>query len=147
MEVFKELKRTKNHMAIIIDEYGGTAGIVTMEDILEEIVGDIQDEFDAEEAKILQIDDGIYDVAGSVNIGEFVEYFNLDASFEEEAEGDVDTIAGWMTQLLGNLPEVGQTVTHGPLTIEVTEVERHRIERLRVVGHEAPQEAVSQSSP
>lgn len=132
MEVFKELKRTKNHMAIIIDEYGGTAGIVTMEDILEEIVGDIQDEFDAEEARILKIDDHTYDVAGSVNISEFVEYFDLDESFEKEVEGEVDTIAGWMTQSLGSLPEVGQSLSHGPLTIEVTDVERHRIERLRV---------------
>ena len=133
MEVFKELKRTKNHMAIIIDEYGGTAGIVTMEDILEEIVGDIQDEFDAEEARILKIDDGVFDVAGSVNISEFVEYFDLDDSFEKEVEGEVDTIAGWTTQLLGHLPEVGQTLTHGELSIEVTDVDRHRIERLRVV--------------
>jgi len=146
MEFFKELKRTKNHMAIIIDEYGGTAGIVTMEDILEEIVGDIQDEYDVEEASILKIEDGVYDVAGSVNISEFVEYFDLDDSFEKEVEGEVDTIAGWMTQLLGHLPEIGQTLTHGPLTIEVTEVERHRIDRLRVLVREVQQENNSQSS-
>lgn len=132
MEVFKDLKRTKNHMAIIIDEYGGTAGIVTMEDILEEIVGDIQDEFDAEEAEILKIDEHTFDVSGSVNIGDFVQYFDLDDSFEKEVEGDVDTIAGWITQLLGNLPEVGQVMNYGKLTIEVSDVDRHRIERLRV---------------
>ena len=132
MEVFKDLKRTKNHMAVIIDEYGGMAGVVTMEDILEEIVGDIQDEFDKEEAKILKIDKGVYDVSGSMNISEFREYFELDDSFEEEVEGEVDTIGGWMTQLLGDMPEVGQTVTHGPLTIEVSEVGQRRIERLRV---------------
>ncbi len=146
MEVFKELKRTKNHMAIIIDEYGGTAGIVTMEDILEEIVGDIQDEFDAEEAKILKIDDNTYDVAGSVNISEFVEYFDLDESFEKEVEGEVDTIAGWMTQSLGSLPEVGQSLSHGPLTIEVTDVERHRIERLRVSMRPDEERLASQSA-
>lgn len=133
LEVFNDLKRTKNHMAIVIDEYGGTAGIVTMEDTLEEIVGDIQDEFDAEEAKILEIDKGIYEVSGSVNIGEFQEYFTLDDSFENEVEGEVDTIGGWITQLLGDLPEVGQTLTYGPLSIEVSEVSRHRIERVRVV--------------
>ena len=135
MEVFKELKQSKNHMAIIIDEYGGTAGLVTMEDILEEIVGDIQDEFDAEEAKILKIEEDVYDVAGFVNISEFVEFFELEDSFAKEVEGEVDTIAGWMTQLLGHLPEVGQTVTNGPLTLEVTEVDRHRIERMRVTRH------------
>jgi putative hemolysin len=138
MEVFKELKQSKNHMAIIIDEYGGTAGLVTMEDILEEIVGDIQDEFDAEEAAILQIEEDVFDVAGYVNITEFMEYFDLNESFAKDVEGEVDTMAGWMTQLLGHLPEVGQTVTHGDLTFEVTEVDRHRIERLRVIRHRQP---------
>ncbi len=138
IEVFKELKQSKNHMAIIIDEYGGTAGLVTMEDILEEIVGDIQDEFDAEEAKIQKVDEGVYDVAGYVNISEFVEYFDLDESFAKEVEGEVDTIAGWMTQLLGHLPEVGQQVNHGLLNLEVTEIDRHRIERLRVTKTKLP---------
>lgn len=133
MEVFKELKRTKIHMAVIIDEYGGTAGIVSMEDILEEIVGDIQDEFDVEEAEIVEVKENTFDVAGSVNIDDFIEYFGLDEAFAEEVEGEVDTIGGWMTQLLGDLPEVGQTLIHEPLTIEVTEVDRHRIQKLRVI--------------
>ncbi len=146
MEVFKELKHSKNHMAIIIDEYGGTAGLVTMEDILEEIVGDIQDEFDAEEAEILQVEEDVFDVAGYVNITEFMEYFDLDESFAKDVEGEVDTMAGWMTQLLGHLPEVGQTLTHGELTFEVTEVDRHRIERLRVIRHRhRPQAGLSAS--
>ncbi len=147
MEVFKELKQSKNHMAIIIDEYGGTAGLVTMEDILEEIVGDIQDEFDAEEAKILKIEDGVYDVAGYVNISEFVEFFELDESFAKEVEGEVDTIAGWMTQLLGHLPEVGQQVNHGVLNLEVTEIDRHRIERLRVTKQKMPALPVAEAGP
>ncbi len=138
IEIFKELKQSKNHMAIIIDEYGGTAGLVTMEDILEEIVGDIQDEFDSEEAQITQIEDNIYDVAGYVNISEFAEYFEIDESFAEDVEGEVDTIAGWMTQLLGHLPEIGQKVSYGKLTMEVTDVDRHRIERLRVRREEPP---------
>jgi CBS domain containing-hemolysin-like protein len=130
MEVFKDLKKTKNHLAIIIDEYGGTAGIVTMEDILEEIVGDIQDEFDSEEAEILQIEKGVYDVSGAVNLDEFMDYFELD---EKEIEtDDADTLAGWLTNLVSELPKVGQSVSAGPLTMEVTEVDRHRIERVRV---------------
>lgn len=139
MEVFKDLKRTKTHIAVIIDEYGGTAGIVTMEDILEEIVGDIQDEYDVEEAEITEIDRNAYEVAGSVNISDFIEYFGLDKTFEEEVEGEVDTIGGWMTQLLGDLPEVGQTLIHEPLTIEVKEVDRHRIVKLRVVKMLSPE--------
>jgi len=133
MDVFKDLKRTKNHMAIVIDEYGGTAGIVTMEDILEELVGEIQDEHDTEEAKISEIEPGICDVIGSINIDEFLEYFGLD---REETLGpdaqDADTIAGYMTQMLGNLPEAGATLRIGPLNVEIVEVKRHRIHKVRV---------------
>ena len=133
MEVFKDLKNTKNHMAVIIDEYGGTAGLVTMEDILEEIVGDIQDEFDSEEATILEVENGVYEVLGSITINEFIDFFDLGEKFAAELDSDVETVAGWIMQNLGDLPEVGQTMTHDPLTIEVTEISRHRIERLRVI--------------
>lgn len=138
IEIFKELKQSKNHMAVIIDEYGGTAGLVTMEDILEEIVGDIQDEFDSEEDPITQVGDNTFDVAGFVNISEFAEHFEIDEKFAEDVEGEVDTIAGWMTQLLGHLPEIGQKVAYENLTMEVTEVDRHRIERLRVIREPEP---------
>src|SRR5690606_18414634 len=133
MDVFKDLKRTKNHIAIVIDEHGGTAGLVTMEDILEEIVGEIQDEYDVEEAEILELEDGIYDVAGSVNFYNFLEFFELDEEeLETMKEDDVDTLAGLITQIEGDLPETGKTFRIGPLNVEVTEVERNRVQRLRV---------------
>ena len=133
MDVFKDLKRTKNHIAIVIDEYGGTAGIVTMEDILEELVGEIQDEHDTEEAKVNEIEPGIYDVVGSINIDEFLEFFELDRDdiLGTDAQ-DADTIAGYMTQKHGDLPEVGATVRIGPLNVEIVEVKRHRIHTVRV---------------
>ena len=133
MDVFKDLKRTKNHIAVVIDEHGGTAGLVTMEDILEEIVGEIQDEYDSEEAEILELEPGIYDVAGSYNIDEFMEFFELEENdITEKPEEGVDTIAGWITSLLGELPEVGKTVQIGPLNMEVSDIERQRIRRVRV---------------
>lgn len=134
MDVFKDLKSSKNHIAVVIDEHGGTAGLVTMEDILEEIVGEIQDEYDAEEAEILELESGIYDVAGSTNIDEFLEFFELDdePGGLPEREEDIDTIAGWLTFLLGDLPEVGKTVRIGPLNVEVSDVERQRVRRVRV---------------
>ena len=132
MDVFKSLKSTKNHIAIVIDEHGGTAGLVTMEDILEEIVGEIQDEYDVEEAEMLEIEPGIYDVAGSFNVDEFLEFFELTATDVEKPEEDIDTIAGWITALLGDLPEVGKRVRIGPLNVEVSDVERQRVRRVRV---------------
>src|SRR5208283_5919058 len=98
-----------------------------------EIVGEIQDEYDTEEAEILELDNGIFDVAGSCNIDEFLEAFELDeAQLTEKPDEDVDTIAGWIVALLGELPEVGKTVRIGPLNVEVTDVERQRIRRVRV---------------
>lgn len=134
MEVFKDLKRTKSHMAIIIDEYGGTAGIVTMEDILEEIVGEIQDEYDAEEAQILKIKDKMFEVSGAINIDAFFEFFNIEESnLNEEQKGeDVDTLAGWITQMIGQMPKPGQKVQVGNLNLEVLEVSQRRIDLVKV---------------
>lgn len=140
MEVFKELKSTKNHIAIVIDEHGGTAGLVTMEDILEEIVGDIQDEYDTEEAEIVAVGDNTFEVAGSCNIDEFLDYFDLDGTvIKDRPEDGIDTISGWITSLLGELPDVGKTVTIGPFAVKVSEMERHRIKRVQVSRLESTQ--------
>lgn len=134
MEVFKDLKKTKSHLAIIIDEYGGTAGIVTMEDILEEIVGEIQDEYDVEQAKIIQVDKNTYDVAGSLNLDDFFKFFKLSRVEGENIERgeDVDTLAGWITQLVGQMPKSGQKVKVAALRMEVLGVKHHRINQVRV---------------
>ena len=133
MDVFKELKSSKNHIAVVIDEHGGTAGVVTMEDILEEIVGEIQDEYDTEEAEILELEPGIHDVAGSCNIDEFLEHFDIDENaITDKPDDGIDTLAGWIVALLGELPEIGKTLRIGPLSVEVTDVERQRIRRVRV---------------
>jgi len=132
MEVFKDLKRTKNHMAIIIDEYGGTAGLVTMEDILEEIVGEIQDEFDVEEAKIIQVSEQLFDVSGALNLDDFFKFFKLKEEDILDKDQDVDTLAGLVTQLIGQLPKVGQSVNISGLNLEVKEVKHRRIHLVRV---------------
>lgn len=132
MGVFKDLKRAKNHMAIIIDEYGGTAGLVTMEDILEEIVGEIQDEFDSEEAKILQVSENLFDVSGSLNLEDFFDFFKLEKQDILKDEQEVDTLSGWVTQLLGQIPKVGQKVQTSGLSLEVKEVRHRRIHMVRI---------------
>jgi putative hemolysin len=133
MDVFKDLKRTKSHMAIVIDEYGGTAGLITLEDMLEEIVGEIQDEHDEELAKITEVSPGIYDVLGQMSLDEFLDFFDIDQDLvHPEGDHDAETVAGYMIHAIGDLPKVGQSVTLGPLTCEVFQVSRHRIERVRV---------------
>ena len=126
--------RTKNHIAIVIDEYGGTAGLITLEDMLEEIVGEIQDEHDEEDAKVVEIAPGIYDVAGLMNIDEFLEYFHIDPKeFHGDDDQDAETVAGYMIQIIGDLPRVGQKVKIESMVCEVSQVSRHRIERVRVL--------------
>ncbi|MBP6218085.1 MAG: HlyC/CorC family transporter [Oligoflexales bacterium] len=136
MEVFKDLQRTKSHLAIVIDEYGGTAGLVTMEDILEEIVGEIQDEFDSEQAKIAKVDEQVFHADGSTHVEDFLEYFGLEDEkvfhTEEYEQGDSNTLSGWITRILGQMPRVGQKLKVGPLNMEVLEVKKHRIQLVKV---------------
>ncbi|NBQ52641.1 MAG: HlyC/CorC family transporter [Proteobacteria bacterium] len=139
IEVFKDLKRSKNHMAVVIDEYGGTAGIVTLEDILEEIVGEIQDEHDTEEANFVEISDGVFHVQGSTNIYEFFDEFGIaEDYFSPEDIQDADTIGGFVAQRLGQLPEAGQKLTIGNLQVEVLQITRHRVHLLAVHTTNAP---------
>ena len=133
MDVFKDLKRNKSHMSIVIDEYGGTAGIITLEDMLEEIVGEIEDEHDEELAKVTEVSPGIFDVLGLMNLDEFLDFFDLEPEqIHAESQQDSETLAGYMIQVIGDLPMVGQSIKMGPLTCEVSQVSRHRIERARV---------------
>ncbi len=135
IEVFKELKRTKNHIAVVVDEYGGTAGIVTMEDILEEIVGEIQDEHDNEEGDITQTGLDTYVVQGSMNLQDFFEHFKLDSAAAKQTlnDSDVDTIGGFVTELLSELPRVGQKIVYQNYRLKVIKVQSRRIEKIRVV--------------
>lgn len=117
------LMRTKRvHLAVAVDEYGGTAGIVTMEDMLEEIVGDIQDEYDEEQAPIIENEDGSYLVEGGVSLEDFADH--VDYPFESE---EVDTVGGYVLDHFGNFPEEGDTLDLPDWTVTVTGVEDHRV--------------------
>ena len=133
IHVFKQFKRTRSQLAVVIDEHGGMAGVVTMEDVLEEIVGDIQDEFDSEEEKIKSSSDGTYEVAGAISIDEFTEFFKLPEDvIEEQLQVEADTLAGLLTQVIREMPQVGQTVQIGSVTIKITKVDNNRIQRAQV---------------
>ena len=128
-ELFKEIKKTRNHMAILIDEYGGFSGIVTMEDLIEEIMGDIEDEYDLEEPNIRKIDEKNYIVKGTYTIHEFNEFFDV-----ELEEGDYDTINGFMITKIGEIPDYDKEVVldMDSFILEAIEIKERRIEKVKV---------------
>ncbi|GAB6138331.1 hemolysin family protein [Halanaerobaculum tunisiense] len=125
--LLSELKKEKIHMAIILDEYGGTAGLVTIEDLLEEIVGDIQDEYDEEEKLIKMIEEDELLVDGRVDIDEINQV--LGANLPEE---DYETISGFILSMLGYVPEAGEKIEFEDLTIEVEKVVQRRISQVKI---------------
>ena len=126
-EAFELMKQSKIHIAIVVDEYGGTAGLVTLEDLIEEIVGDIQDEYDDEIPDVLEERDGVYLVQGYVNLEDLSDELGYPFEFE-----DVDTVAGMMLTIKGNFPDEGETVVYGPWKMTATEVLDHRILQVRI---------------
>src|SRR6476659_6007378 len=125
--LLQEFRKTNNHFAVVVDEYGGMAGICTLEDLLEEIVGEIEDEFDVPEEQIEQIDDDTYRLDGMFPIEEFNARFGTDLPDE-----DYHTVGGFVFVQLGRAPEVGDTVEEGPAQFDVLEVDGSRIEKMSV---------------
>jgi putative hemolysin len=126
-ELLRDLKISKVHLAIVVDEYGGTAGLVTIEDILEEIVGEIQDEYDRETPLFEQVAPGEAIVDGRMSVEELAELF--DAGFARDENG---TVGGFVQRRLGRIPVEGETIHADGLTIEVQAVENHRVRKVRV---------------
>ena len=126
-----EFKKRHCQIAVVIDEFGGTSGLITLEDVLEEIIGEVQDEFDEEEeTDIKEIGENTYIANAMMRIDEVVEYFGLKESLFEE--DDVDTIAGLVVKLLGRIAEVGDTVSFNGLTFTVKEIDGARITKLQI---------------
>jgi len=126
-DLLKELQAKQLHLAVVMDEFGSTAGIVTLEDILEEIVGEIWDEHDEIVQEIQEIDEKEYIVSGMTNISKFFDIFDID----EECEAS--TVNGWAMTVLSKIPEVGDTFEELGLHVEVLEMDGKRIENLKVV--------------
>ncbi len=126
-----EFKKRHCQIAVVIDEFGGTSGLITLEDVLEEIIGDVQDEFDEEvEADIKEIGENLYIANAMMRIDEVVEFFDLNESLFEE--DDVETIAGLVVKLLGRIAEVGDSVSFNGLVFTVNEVDGARITKLQI---------------
>lgn len=125
-ELLKEFRAKRTHLAIVLDEYGGTAGLVTMEDVLEEIVGDIQDEHDQHEAAwFQQVDDFTFRVHARIHLDELDDYLDLDLDTEDY---EFETLGGLIFHVTGALPQPGDVVTYENMEIEVESVANHRIE-------------------
>ena len=127
--LFKEIQATKNHIAILIDEYGGFSGIVTIEDLIEEVVGDITDEHDAEEPEIEKVNENSYIVNGLLNIDEVNEALNLDLASES-----ADTIGGLIIELLGNIPKSKEEtpIVHGNTIFKIEKLDEKRVDKVRI---------------
>lgn len=126
LDLLKDLQKRKVHMAIVVDEYGTVVGLVTIEDLLEEIVGEIFDEFDLEISLVEKIDRNRYRVDARVNIDDLGEMLELDLPGEE----DVDTVGGLVLKMLGHLPEAGETLVYNGLAIKVEKLRNNRISRV-----------------
>lgn len=131
--LMKEFKKSHTQMAVVVDEYGGTAGLITLEDVLEEIIGEVQDEFDEEEetVNIEELEENKYLANAMMRMDELAEYFGLNADILEE--DDVETIGGLVVKLLGRIAEVGDTVSFKGLIFTVKEVDGARITQLEII--------------
>jgi CBS domain containing-hemolysin-like protein len=129
--LLKRMRTERFHLAAVIDEYGGVSGIVTLEDVIEELVGQIHDEFDVEQPELQRNPDGTYQVSGGMLVEELEDALGLELS-----DRDDDTIGGVVFSELGRHPVVGDRVELGPITLEVLETQRHRVSTLRVKVHQ-----------
>ncbi len=127
MSALSEMRRDRSHLAIVVDEYGGTAGIVTLEDLVEELIGDIQDEYDVEDDPSRRLRTGEIEVDGLMNLDDFAEQTGI-----ELPDGPYETVAGYLLSSLGHLPQTGEEADFGGSKLTVTELDGRRIARVKV---------------
>ena len=131
-DLLRTLQRSKVHMAIVVDEYGGTAGLVTLEDIVEELVGEIWDEHDEVIEEFIPQPDGSYLISCNANLTDLYDLFSI------TGECDATTVSGWVMEELGQIPEVGNHFTYENLDVTVTKVDHRRVMEIQVVPHRDP---------
>lgn len=131
-DLLKDFQRMKSHLAIVVDEYGGTSGLVSLEDVIEEIVGDISDEFDDENINFSQIDDKNFLFEGKINLKDFYRIVEVDEEAFEEQKGEAETLAGVILEILGNFPKKGQKIYFSGVLFTIETVDKKRIKQLKV---------------
>jgi gliding motility-associated protein GldE len=140
-DLLEEFRTKRIHFAVVVDEFGGTSGIVTMEDILEEIIGDIRDEFDEEESNVRQIDDNTYIVDAKVMLHDMCRSMRLGLDTFDNIRGESDSLAGLVLELAGAFPEPNETITAGDFHFTVLDISKNRINTVKVTINPAGYEA------
>lgn len=136
-DLLEDFRNRKIHIAIVVDEYGGTQGIVTLEDIIEEIVGEIDDEYDEKTSMYKKVGDNIYIFDAKVSLGDFCHVLNIEE--EELGEtGEAETLAGLLLEIKGDFPTLKETIVRGPCRFQVIQIEKHRITKVKVWMNNSP---------
>ncbi len=138
-ELLQEFKLKRVHIAIVIDEYGGTSGLVTIEDVLEQIVGDIQDEYDLEEEWIIQLPDGAHEVDGRFPIEELEEHLGIEIERDK-----FDTVSGLIYHLTGRIPSIGEEIDGGRFQLVILDADERKIKKVRIILKEEEKEESSE---
>jgi len=135
-DLLKEFQEMKKHLAIVVDEYGGTSGLVTLEDIIEEIVGDISDEFDDEDLVYSKLDEKNFVFEGKTALKDFYRVIDIeDESIFEEKKGESETIAGFVLEIAGSFPKKGENIVFNNITFKIEALDKKRIKQIKVTLH------------
>ena len=130
--LLKDFQNMKSHLAIVVDEYGGTSGLVSLEDIIEEIVGDISDEFDGDDTNYSKIDEKNYLFEGKTNLKDFYRVVDVDEELFEIKKGEAETLAGFILEILGNFPKKDQKISFENCTFTIETVDKKRVKQIKV---------------
>ena len=130
--LLKDFQEMKSHLAIVVDEYGGTSGLITLEDVIEEIVGDISDEFDDENINYSKIDDRNFLFEGKINLKDFYRILNVDEDLFESNKGEAETLAGFLLEILGIFPKKSQKISFSNCVFTIESVDKKRIKQIKV---------------
>lgn len=131
-DLLKDFQSMKSHLAIVVDEYGGTSGLVSLEDIIEEIVGDISDEFDDENSSYSQLDEKNFLFEGKINLKDFYRIIDVDEVLFDERKGEAETLAGFILEILGNFPKKGQKINYDKYRFTIETIDMKRIKQIKV---------------
>ncbi len=133
-DLMKEFQNRRVHMAIVVDEYGGTSGLITLEDIIEEIFGDINDEYDEEdEVNYTKVDENTYVFEGTVLINDLCRLLNMETDYFDDVRGNSESLAGLLLELFSRMPRPGETAAHRNITFKVQSADKKRIKKVRVL--------------